>query len=195
MLNYLTNIGDVFSAAHIVRGSGMAAYVLLFAVVSGGLLLSLQFLPSKGRANFLAYHKSVSIAAGVMLLVHGLSFFLDKYKYLHWQDVLVPFWTNHKTVEIATGIIAAYILVALVVASLPSVMKAMRYENWRMFHYLAFACFWIALYHGVMLGKAGNELFLSFIYPATASLVTALTLMRIWKIVERWIPADESSAG
>ena len=195
MLSWLTNIGEVFSASNIVRGSGMTAYVLLFAVVGGGLLLSLQLLPAKGRASFLAYHKAVSIAALVMLFVHGLSFFFDKYQYLQWQDVLVPFWTHHKTTEIATGIIAAYVLVALAVASLPSVMKALRYENWRMFHYLAFACYWIALYHGVMLGKANNALFLSFVYPVTASLVTSLTLMRIWKIVERWVPADESSVG
>ena len=195
MSNRLSDLLAVISTGDMVRGSGMAAYVLLFFIVFGGLILSLQWVPARQRTNYLTYHRLISFSALAMLLLHGLAFFIDKYAFVSWMDVLIPFWTQHKTLEIATGIIALYTMAALVLTSYRSVMKAIGYENWRATHYLAFPCFILSFYHGAMLSKSGNTLFLSWIYPATASIVISLLLMRVWKLVERRRPANENSAG
>ena len=187
--------GEIFTTGSIVRGSGLAAYVLLFLIVAGGMALSMQLLSPRQRTVFLEYHRLISVAAVLMLVVHSLAFFLGKYEFLSWQDVLIPFWTKRHTAEIAVGIIATYMMAALIFSSFRSVMKAIRFDNWRLIHFFAFPCYWMALYHSVALAKSSNELFLSYVYPATASLVAALTLLRIWKLIERRFLADESAAG
>ena len=195
MSNRLSDLLAVISTGDMVRGSGMAAYVMLFFIVSGGLILSLQWVPARQRANFLAYHRLISFSALALLLLHGLAFLIDKYALVPWMDVLIPFWTQRRTLEIATGIIALYTMVALVLTSYRSVMKAIGYENWRATHYLAFPCFLLSFYHSAMLSKSGNALFLSWIYPATASIVVSLLLMRIWKLIERRRSVNENSTG
>lgn len=195
MYNGLQQSLVIFSAGNMVRGSGQAAYLLLFLIVAGGLLLSLKLIPSRHRAGFLSYHRLISFATLIMILVHGLVFFIDKYQYLTWADVLVPFRTSHHTWEIAAGIIAVYTMGVIVVTSLRTVMKKLGWENWRIAHYLAFPCFLISLYHSVALGKSGNVLFISVLYPATASLVIALTALRVWKAVERRRTANEGTVG
>ena len=187
--------GEFFTAGNIVRGSGLAAYVLLFLIVAGGMALSLQLLSPRQRAVFLEYHRLISISAVLMLVLHALAFFIGKYEFLTWQDVLIPFWTQRHTAEIAVGILAAYMMGALLLTSFRSVMKAIRFDNWRLIHFLAFPCYWMALYHSVALAKSSNSLFLSYVYPSTASLVAGLTLLRIWKLVERRLATNESAAG
>ena len=195
MLNGLNQSLVIFSAGNMVSGSGQAAYVLLFLIVAGGLLMSMKLIPIRYRAAFLSYHRLISFATLLMIIIHGLAFFIDKNQYLSWADVLVPFWTSHHTWEIAAGIIAVYTMGVIVVTSLRAVMKKLGWENWRLAHYLAFPCYLISLYHSVALGKSGNALFMSVLYPATASIVIALTALRVWKAVERRRTANEGSVG
>lgn len=195
MLSGLSQVSDAFTAVNMVRGSGMAAYILLFLIVAGGLLLSVKLVPARRRAVFLSYHRFITAATVILLLIHGAAFFISQYQYLSWADVLIPFWTQRHTWEIAAGIIAVYTMGVLFMTSLRSVMKTIGWGKWRITHYLAFPCYWIALYHSIALGKSNNALFLNYLYPATASIIIALTVLRIWKTVERRKTANENSAG
>lgn len=186
---------DIFTASNMVRGSGLAAYTLLFLIVAGGMAISLQLLSPRQRTLFLEYHRLMSISAALMLVVHALVFFIGKYQFLTWQDVLIPFWTQRHSLEIGVGILSTYMMGALFLTSFRSVMQRLHFENWRLIHWLAFPCYWLALYHSVALDRSSNALFLSYVYPATASIVAALTLLRIWKMVERLFAAHESAAG
>ena len=106
MSNWLTIITDIFSTWHIARGTGLTAYVLLFLITGGGLALSLQLVPPKIRAGFLGLHRTASIAAAIMLLLHGSILIFDRHVAFSLADVWVPFWASDKTLEMATGIIA-----------------------------------------------------------------------------------------
>ena len=194
MSNWLTIVTDVFSTWHISRGTGLTAYVLLFLITGGGLALSLQLVPPKIRAGFLGLHRTASIAAAIMLLLHGSILIFDRHVAFSLADVWVPFWASHKTLEMATGIIAFYTLAALVFSSLRSVMKAIGFENWRFTHYLAFSCYVLALYHGVMLGTDSGAPAIRFLYQSTASIILAMTLLRIGKSVVRKVAASENPA-
>ena len=194
MSNWLTIVTDVFSTWHISRGTGLTAYVLLFLITGGGLALSLQLVPTKIRAGFLGLHRTASIAAAIMLLLHGSILIFDRHVAFSLADVWVPFWASDKTLEMATGIIAFYTLAALVFSSLRSVMKAIGFENWRFTHYLAFSCYVLALYHGVMLGTDSGAPAIRFLYQSTASIILAMTLLRIGKSVVRKVAASENPA-
>ena len=195
MLNGIIQSISTFSAGSMVRGSGLAAYILLFLIVAGGLLLSMKLVPTRHRAAFLSYHRLITFASIIMLVVHCAAFFIDKYKYLSWADVFIPFWTTHHTWEIAAGIIAVYTMGVIAITSVRSVMKKIGWENWKLAHYLAFPCYLIALYHSVALGKSSNVLFMSLLYPATVSIILSLTALKVWKVVERRQTANESSIG
>ena len=190
MSNWLTIVTDVFSTWHISRGTGLTAYVLLFLITGGGLALSLQLVPPKIRAGFLGLHRTASIAAAIMLLLHGSILIFDRHVAFSLADVWVPFWASDKTLEMATGIIAFYTLAALVFSSLRSVMKAIGFENWRFTHYLAFSCYVLALYHGVMLGTDSGAPAIRFLYQSTASIILAMTLLRIGKSVGKRVAAS-----
>ena len=195
MQNWLDLVGAVLPLNPMVRGSGLTAYLLLFISVAGGLVLSLQWIPAKYRPAFFSYHRLFSQAALLMTLLHALTFFAAKYAAVSWLDMLVPFWAQRHTAEIGVGIIATYIMALLVVTSGQTVMKALRFENWRLVHILSYAAYWLALYHSVALAKSGNALFLNGLYPATVGLVSALTLLRLWKLVGRLQTSHENSAG
>ena len=195
MLNgILTNL-NIFSVGSMVRGSGLASYILLFLIVAGGLLLSMKLIPTRHRAAFLSYHRLITFASLIMLAIHALAFFIDKYQYLSWADIFIPFWTPHHSWEIAAGIVAVYTMVVITMTSVRSVMKKLGWEHWKIAHYLAFPCYLISLYHSVALGKSSNVLFMSFLYPATTSIIIALTALRVWKAFERRKTANESSVG
>jgi len=194
MSNWLTIVTDVFSTWHIARGTGLTAYVLLFLITGGGLALSLQLVPPKIRAGFLGLHRTASIAAAIMLLLHGSILIFDRHVAFSLADVWLPFWASHKTLEMATGIIAFYTLAALVFTSLRSVMKAIGFENWRFTHYLAFPCYLLALYHGVMLGTDSGAPAILILYQSTASIILAMTLLRIGKSVGKKVAASENPA-
>ena len=63
MSNWIDFIGSVLPLNPMISGSGLTAYLLLFASVAGGLAMSLQWIPAKRRAVFLSYHKFISQAA------------------------------------------------------------------------------------------------------------------------------------
>ena len=194
MSNWLAILTDAFSTWHIARATGLTAYVLLFLITGGGLALSLQLVPTKIRAGFLGLHRTTAIAAAIMLLLHGSILIFDRHMAFSLADVWIPFWASHKTLEMATGIIAFYTIVALVVTSLRSVMKAIGFENWRFTHYLAFPCYLLALYHGVMLGTDSGAPAIRILYQSTASIILAMTLLRIGKSVGKRVVAGENPA-
>ena len=176
---------EIFSAENIVRGSGMAAYIMLFSVVAGGMMLSVKWIPDRRRNEFLSCHRLLSLAAIVMVLIHGVAFFIGKYDYLSLTDVLLPFGAKHHPWEIAAGIIAVYTMVIIVISSVHSIMKSMGWQKWRIAHYLAFPCYFLSLWHSAALANPSHLMFLSFFYPATASVVIALALLQGWKALER----------
>lgn len=194
MSNWLAIIPDVFSTWHIARGTGLTAYVLLFLITGGGLALSLQLIPTKIRASFLSLHRTTAIVAAIMLLLHGSILIFDRHVAFSLADVWLPFWASQKTLEMATGIIAFYTILALVFSSLRSVMKAIGFENWRFTHYLAFPCYLLALYHGVMLGTDSGAPAIRILYQSTASIILAMTLLRIGKSVGKRVVTGENPA-
>jgi DMSO/TMAO reductase YedYZ heme-binding membrane subunit len=194
MSNWLAIVTDIFSTWHIARGTGLTAYVLLFLITGGGLALSLQLVPPKIRAGFLGLHRTTAIAAAIMLLLHGSILIFDRHMAFSLADVWIPFWASHKTLEMATGIIAFYTIGALVFTSLRSVLKAIGFENWRFTHYLAFPCYLLALYHGIVLGTDSAAPAIRFLYQSTASIILAMTVLRVSKSVGKRVAASENPA-
>ena len=133
------------------RGSGYAALVLLTASVVLG-VLSAQRWRSEEWPRFLvqAVHRSVSLLVLAFLALHIATAVLDPFAGLGLRDALVPFSSSYRAVWLGLGVVAMELLVALVVTSL--VRNRLGFRAWRAIHWLAYACWPLALVHGLGTG-------------------------------------------
>jgi sulfoxide reductase heme-binding subunit YedZ len=148
---------------YFTRASGAASLVLLTAtlvlgVVDVGRWTSLRF----PRFVTDALHRSVSLLVVVFLVLHVLTAVLDSFAPVRLADAVVPFASAYRPVWLGLGAAAFDLLLALVVTSLLRGRLGMR--TWRVVHWAAYACWPLALVHGLGSGsdvRAGWLLWLS----------------------------------
>jgi hypothetical protein len=184
----------LFSAWHIIRATGLTAYVLLFLITACGLLLSMRLLPVRYRSVVISLHGAAALACLFVSVVHVIVLLLNKHMPFSLADVLLPFWTEDPAGEIATGIFAFYVLLIVTISSVSAIMKIIGAKLWRSAHYLAFPCFWFALYHGLTIGTDSNSPFILLLYAVTGGAAILLTLLRTGMFMWKRGIADEYSA-
>lgn len=133
------------------RGSGYAALVLLTASVVLGVLAAQRWRSAEWpRFLVQAVHRSVSLLVLVFLGLHIVTAVLDPFAGLGVRDATVPFSSSYRPLWLGLGVVAMELLVALVVTSL--VRQRLGYRAWRAVHWLAYACWPLALVHGLGTG-------------------------------------------
>ncbi|MDB4897409.1 MAG: hypothetical protein JWN15_3671 [Firmicutes bacterium] len=190
-----TPIGQLFWPWFLSRGSGIVAYVLLWASVCLGLMQSSHML--KGitlPAANIDVHDFLSVASLHATLFHALILTWDSYIALHLKDVLIPFATAYKPFPMAIGIIAFYLcLIATVTTYLRAYLKPL---TWRTVHQVTSCGFALALLHGVLTGTDGNLAPIAFLYFFTGATAALLLLYRIYlAMTERNRPGSARSTG
>ena len=188
-------IMNVFSTWHIIRAAGLTAYLLLFVISACGLLLSLQLLPVKHRAQAMAIHKSAAIACVAFTLLHVLVLLVDKYVAYSLTDILIPYWADGYGEELATGIVAFYILLLITIVSIPGIMKATGAAVWRKAHYAALPGFWLALYHGIAAGTDTGAPAVTVLYALTGCAMLVLCGLKVRRLAEKRSGVHAYSAG
>jgi methionine sulfoxide reductase heme-binding subunit len=133
------------------RASGTVSLVLLTAVIVLGILVSIRW--NNGQwSNYLvqAAHRYLSLMALVFLALHISTAVIDPFAHLKITDAIVPFSSSYRSFWLGLGVVAVDILIALVVTSL--LRGRIGFRFWRVFHWLAYACWPIALLHGMGTG-------------------------------------------
>jgi predicted ferric reductase len=133
------------------RATGTVALVLLTASVVLGTLTAVRAggrpLPRFAVSDL---HRRVSLLAVCFVAVHVLTAVLDTYVHIGLVAVVVPFASGYQPLWVGLGTVAFDLLVAVVVSSL------LRYRisagSWRAVHWLAFACWPVAVAHAVGTG-------------------------------------------
>lgn len=129
------------------RVSGMVSIILLSAVMVLGLLVA-------GRRRPLyvltGVHRSLSLLAVAFVAAHVGTIVLDDYVPIGWTDVIVPFASSYQALWTGLGTVTLDLLVVLIVTSLLRHRIGLR--GWRAVHWLAYACWPIALVHGIGAG-------------------------------------------
>jgi len=83
--------------------------------------------------------------------IHIGSAVIDGFVPLRWLDAVVPFSSAYKPLWVGLGAVALDLLVAVVVTSL--VRVRIGYPAWRIVHWAAYACWPIAVVHGIGTGS------------------------------------------
>jgi hypothetical protein len=103
--------------------------------------------------------------------VHVATTLLDPFPHIGFLNAAVPFVTSYRPLWVGLGTLAADVMVAVVVTSL--VRRRLGYRAWRGVHWLSYACWPVALVHGI---GAGSDTKSSWMLALTLACVAAVVV-------------------
>ena len=138
---------------YLARGTGTVALLLLTGSVVLGVLGSVRFDagPRWPRFTIDALHRDVSLLVIVFLVLHVLTSVLDSFAPISLLDAVIPFAGTYRPFWLGLGAVSFDLLIALVVTSLAR--RRLGYRSWRAIHWLAYASWPVAVFHGLGTGS------------------------------------------
>jgi Ferric reductase like transmembrane component len=167
---------------YLTRGTGAVTLVLLTISLALGIAnVQRVHTDTVPRFVFDAVHRSVSLLALVFLAVHIVTSVLDPFAPIRLIDTVIPFVSSYRPVWLGLGAVASDVLIAVVVTSV--FRRRFGYRAWRVTHWFAYACFPIAVVHGVGTGSDANT---SWLLLLTAGCVLTV-LVAVWiRVAAGW---------
>jgi DMSO/TMAO reductase YedYZ heme-binding membrane subunit len=164
---------------YLMRGSGLVALILLTLTVVGGVANVRRFAtPRWPRAVTALLHRNVALLSVAFLAVHIATAALDSYVPVGWFAALIPFTSRWDRFWVALGTAAVDLMVALVVTSL--LRSRLKYRTWRAVHWLAYACWPLAIVHGFAAGTDSSTGWARGVYAGALISVAAAVAWR-WR--------------
>lgn len=156
------------------RSTGIAALVLLTASMVLGILTSSRYArPSLPRFVTMGIHRNVSLLVLVFLSLHIVTTVADSFAPVSWTDSLLPFAGTYRPFWLGLGALSFDLLIALTVTSL--LRARLGYRTWRWVHWTSYACWPIAVMHGLGTGTDNKlPLFLIVTLGCVGSVVVTL---------------------
>jgi DMSO/TMAO reductase YedYZ heme-binding membrane subunit len=137
---------------YLTRGTGTIATILLTLSVAFGVANVRRLrTPTIPRFVFDAVHRNVSLLAVAFVVVHILTSVLDSFAHISLVDAVIPFVGSYRPIWLGLGAVAFDLLLAVTITSL--VRRRLGYRSWRVVHWAAYACWPVALLHGLGTGS------------------------------------------
>src|SRR5579862_3085896 len=121
-----------------------------------------------------ALHKNVSLLAVVFLGIHIATTVVDGFAPIGWADAVLPFHSPYRPLWLGLGALATDLLLAVVVTSL--LRGRIGYRAWKAVHWAAYACWPVAVLHGMGTGTDTRLGFVLLLYFACLAAV----LLAVW---------------
>jgi methionine sulfoxide reductase heme-binding subunit len=161
------------------RATGLVTLLLLTASVLLGILTAGRF-STRRWPRFLSQglHRNLSLLVLVFLALHVGTTVIDTYTSISLTAAFVPFTSSYKTVWLSFGAVALDMLVALVITSL--LRMRIGHRAWRRVHWLAYACWPVALVHGLGIGTDKNA---TWVFALTVACAVSVVAVTTWRLV------------
>lgn len=142
---------------HLIRSSGIVAYVLLMASTIWGLFLSSQIAKdwSPGPIS-LTLHSTISWLALLIGLGHALLLLFDDYFAYTLGNILIPFTGPYRPEAVGLGT-AGFWIMLVVTLSFPF-RKRIGHKFWKRLHYMSYTVFGLVTAHGLFAGKDAEHI-------------------------------------
>lgn len=165
---------------HLVRSSGIVAYVLLLASTVWGLFISSQFVKdwSPGPVS-MTLHSTVSWLALLLGLIHALLLMFDDYFSYTLGDIFIPFTGPYRPEVVGLGTLTFWLLV-IIALSFP-LKKRLGNRNWKLLHYTSYLAFATVTIHGLFAGTDGLHIGFQIVVGIGVLLVVLLLGIRMGK--------------
>lgn len=173
---------------YLTRATGVVALVLLTAVLVLGLMGPMRLAPNPRWPRFAveSLHRDLSLMAVALIVVHVVTTVLDGFAPITLVDAVIPFRSAYRPLWLGLGALAFDLILALVITSL--VRRRLGYRAWRGVHWLAYACWPVALLHGLGTGSDAKQLW--------ALVVCALCVGAVsWAVIVRLGRGQDVSPG
>ncbi len=163
---------------YVGRASGFVAFGLLFVSVAMGLAVSSRVFDGLfARPWVFEMHQFLSLVVLVVMLFHAMILLPDPYAQFKVEELLIPFRSHYRPVPVGIGIIVVY--GSAIISATFYIKRFLGHRAWRAIHYLTFALFVAALFHGILAGTDSQELWAQLTYLSSGLAVLLLTLFRI----------------
>ena len=169
---------------YIARSGGIVALILSGASVLWGLLLSSRYLQGGPKpAGLLNLHKFLGGLTVVFSLIHMAGLYFDSFVEFGVAELLIPFRSGWKPVEVAWGVIAFWLLLAVQGTSM--VMRRLPRQLWKWIHMASYVLLPLGIVHGITAGTDAGSSWYQLISGGLIGLLAFLTAWRAWKIPKR----------
>lgn len=161
------------------RGSAVAGYILLWASMFLGLLMTnkmSRYWPGAPAAYDL--HQYVSLLGLAFIFFHALILMGDSYIKVNLLQILLPFASvNYRPLQVAVGQIGFYLWI--IVVGTFYIRKQIGSKTWRLIHFASYLMFLFAMIHGIVSGTDTSTGWMQFIYWVSGASLVFLTVYRI----------------
>jgi predicted ferric reductase len=157
------------------RATGLVALALLTASLVLGVLSAGRTVGDRWpRFALGALHRNLSVLSVVFLGVHIASAVIDPYAGIGWLDTVVPFVSVYQPFWLGLGATASDLLLAVLISSVLRTRITLR--AWRAVHWAGYACWPVALVHGLGIGGRDSGLTWVLSLNVTCVLVVLVAL-------------------
>lgn len=165
---------------YLTRATGAVALLLLTIVVALG-VADVRRVSSTRVPRFLidALHRNAALLAVVFLAIHIVTTVLDGFAPISLLAAFIPFTSSYRPLWLGLGALACDLLIALVVSSL--VRRQLGHRTWQAIHWCAYACWPLALIHGLGTGSDAKSGWLLALTLLCIAAVLVAVAVRVWK--------------
>jgi Ferric reductase like transmembrane component len=168
------------------RGAGATTTVLLTASVVLGIGEERGWRPAGSpRFAVAALHRTISMLAMAMLALHIVTTLLDPFPKIAVLAAFVPFATDYRPLWMGFGALASDLLIAITVTSL--LRRRLGYRAWRGVHWAAYACWPVAILHGL---GTGSDTKATWMLVLTLGAVAAVVVALLARVARTGTPAQ-----
>jgi methionine sulfoxide reductase heme-binding subunit len=160
------------------RATGVVGLLLLTMTVALGVAGTARYSsPQLPRMVSAGLHRNVSLLALGVIIVHIVTTVLDPFAPIGFTSAVIPFSSPYRPFWLSLGTIAFDMLLALILTSL--FRPWLPYSAWRGVHWLAYACWPVALWHGL---GTGTDSKLSWLLALDAVWVLVVAAAVWWRL-------------
>jgi methionine sulfoxide reductase heme-binding subunit len=155
----------------------MALVLLTATVLLGVATAAGAELPGIPRVITGALHRNLSLLVMVFVAGHVLTTVLDSYTWIGLTAAFIPFSSPYRGFWLGLGAIAFDLLLAVTLTSL--LRDRMSYRAWRAVHWLSWASWPVALWHGLGTGTDSRVPWLLALYALCGASVLGVAGWRL----------------
>jgi methionine sulfoxide reductase heme-binding subunit len=177
---------------YLTRGTGIMALLLLtVSVVLGIVEVRRWQSPRWPRFVTAGLHRNVSLLSVAFVAIHVATTVVDGFAPIGWLDAVIPFRSPYRPLWLGLGAVAFDLLIAVVATSL--VRGRLGYRSWRAVHWAAYACWPVALVHGL---GTGTDVPQGWAIALNGVCLVAIVGSVWWRLAQAWgTRAVASEAG
>ncbi|MCW2854469.1 MAG: iron reductase [Marmoricola sp.] len=160
------------------RGTGVVALVLLTISICLGIVTrSRQRFAGLPQYGLTAIHKTASLTATALIVVHVTTLLLDPKAQLRLVDTVVPFTSTWRPLWLGLGTLGIDLLLLVVTTSL--LRKRIGHRTFRLVHWATYLLWPVALAHALGTGTDAGTWWMDAL---AASCVASVLAMAWWRL-------------